>query len=337
MRGRLLAALTASLALVMSEAHGQDMPLPVYVAEDGLFNIGWLTDSSGLSFQDVTDTYTLGIQPQPAGPWFTYDIATSAILVTGAWPQAGEVDSVFNGDIQPQAVPGSFAFLSPDGHFAVYQTDADEANPECNTVAIADLQAQAGALIPDALACNISHFNAGFDVRWSDDSSAFAFASSTASTGEGPFVTGFAGDLTAVQVNDLMNITMNGTPLYGARTADLNADGSLALLDFFTQLVLWKTDADDSAVLLASDGENGILGPAFSPDDDAVWYIDSAGLQAYDLVSGSVSLITSDVRSSWVDAAYFSPDGRYVALLSGGRADGVSRELYVEPMAQWLG
>jgi hypothetical protein len=97
------------------------------------------------------------------------------------------------------------------------------------------------------------------------------------------------------------------------------------------KLMIWEIENFSSAktTLVNTDGHlikvSHITGAGFSPrSEDQIVYIDDTGIVQYWLSDGDSQVMNPVINAAWVDYGLFSPDNRYVAVLS-------AKNLYVIP------
>ncbi|MFN8374506.1 MAG: hypothetical protein U0694_16715 [Anaerolineae bacterium] len=217
------------------------------------------------------------------------------------------------------------AYVAPNGWQFIYATEFEIpsfiAGGLSNVLAFGEIQPEyAGSY--DLL--NIEYGFAGYRVRWSADSSAVVVIVVP------PYGNGYYLDY--VRPHDGQYIVLSFATLDFTTLFDINADGTRLLLptqDLDRGLVLWTLpdvlptragyDADNDTVNLF---EDGVAGAAFE-DDEHLLLVSEAGIVRYTLTTQETEAINSDINSTWIRYAQFSPDHRYVAAASN------DAELYV--------
>ena len=319
-----LLAIPLLAGVLHAPVHGQDATPPLYVGEQILWNQTlWTPDGSTLFFASV-DNGLHHFQLQPGDGTLT------------------ELDRPpFTIELTPQQqtqflAAGPLAFVSFDGAFIIYESQYQIHGSESGTqnrLALGNLRTREHTVIKKGAASVYSIF-------WNASSSAALIIDvGTSSLGGIHYVSGFRESIAETHTTLLMSY-MAGSHAY------VDMAGRYVLLPEQwegrqTGLRLWDATmpappqqfaAADSPVLLA---DQTVHGAAFVPGrDDQLLIVTQDGIVRYDLATDEAELVNAAIHTGWVDWAYFSPDARYVAVLSQpqGAYRGFSCQLYVLPV-----
>lgn len=115
---------------------------------------------------------------------------------------------------------------------------------------------------------------------------------------------------------------------------DLSNDGKRVLYEnpeSGSKLMLWEIESFDSEKthLVTTDQQKimdgHVTGAGFSTSNsDYLFYLDDEGIKQYEISGGRSELLNPAINATWVQFGLFSPDNRYIAVLSDNK-------LYVVP------
>lgn len=324
--------LASGFNLERNRIAAQDDPRQQYFIYRGsvVENISWSADSTRLIFQDPWpgfDVHIPGVDTAGYDTWHDYSVETGQITVTDYWPLqptlTPEQYEEFEIIRTPDAI--SFIFPSPDGQYIVYV-----ANSNAPPIGIANLQTGQHHIISGDEAYNlwvptVNQFDKGcyraMGVMWSDDSSVVAIQSFFLGAGDYVHYITNLSDLDHLVVRDLTTEASEARRNQPDKPRpwelfDISANGQYLLLgnnDSSPPQIFQWDESNDTVTLLPSVGE--IAGAAFyGASEDHVMYIDQEGFKIGE-IGGDIRIYNPMITSTWADsAAYFSPDGQYVAL-----------------------
>lgn len=319
------------LSLVInSPTMAQDDPYQKYrilLAGVNIVNISWSPNSDSLNFQiEDFDNQANGPINGPYTPgtdyWHRYFVATKQITRSETWAlqpslttQQYQTYGIYiNGDDR------SFIFPSPNGRYFVYSAELPvNSMGHCCPLGITDQNTNTQRIFDTNEGVFRNNFLGNFEaykVQWSDDSSAFTLESLEA---QGVYYFSQLNDLSTLSLTILARLPLGNGNYQPNRNFDISANGS--------QLLLYRSGGNDSIFALwnvsAVTGtvipvQGRVVGAVFTHNDQRVLYIDEAGLKQYDIATNQVTLLDPAINSIWgAGGAYFSPDGRYVAIVRG--------------------
>lgn len=344
---KLIAVLIAIGMLFQGQAVAQDDPNEKYlISTSGLYlvNISWAFDSSSLVFQErgiensrpIEGVHTPGVET-----WRQYSVLTQQTTTSDFWPLQPNLTPTQMADFEVNS-PDSFIFASPDNCWIVYPTP--------NTgilysfpLGIANMCTNQHIVLDDLLVGDSTAFDLQ-RVHWSDDSSALTREIPIGGGGlEIYYISGLdnLNNPTIVMLNNAPR-TVNNTAFYTETVFDVNATGSQLILygsgeqSFPKRLVRWDMDTN-TGVEIPIEGE-ATGSTFFGQDQQSILFVDEAGLKKYHVPSSQVTLLNPAINSTWIDGgwtdtgAFFSPNGRYVALYDFAAAG--RNNLYVMDIPQ---
>lgn len=348
---RQIILLVGSIFLISRSFSLQSTPPfePILESVESLTNITWSADSATLTFQQI-------INPEmpPQGPNAQmmnrrYLIQVSETKV----PQLSVRDEMNDAAFQ-QILPHvpvvihergnrGLIFLSPDSRFAVYAASEQMERLRRWPLAITDLNTNAFTVIEAITTSAPFTFGDFWLFNWSSDSSAFI----------AQFNGGFGVDFTYyVRLLDenalfepiaipLDELTLNGeTLITRIGLGGLSSQGNKAILETFvtlnrSNLVLWNVDQPrQSQVIIEGDESTHFASAGFVNGDKHILYLSNTGLWQYTLETGETRLLDASINGDWVNEAWFSPDGHWMALLDREAPSNVRSSLYVLPVPQ---
>jgi hypothetical protein len=332
----------AALLIGLSLGNAQAPFEPIFTTNFGILNVSWSSDSDSLTFQEafVLDggATDIGVQSSQYNSWHEYRVDTGILTTSSLWQQPYLLPQGFpiGFPTQPPTAGEGFTFLSPNNHFLIY---AAERPPESqmveNPVAILDTERSTSAFLEDVPFCCESQFNErlGYSIHWSDDGTAFTMESySPFAAKRMYYITNYAESIEEVQVIDLTTLTQeNGETLSFTNILDISANGEQIFAAWGSALFVWNVD-DLSLSPPIAQWASTIRGGTFTPDERNVWYIGESGLSQLNLETSETTILESNINSDWVDRAWFSPDGRHIALLDEGELLSTPDALYVVDM-----
>ncbi|MGB1289102.1 MAG: hypothetical protein ACPG7F_21390, partial [Aggregatilineales bacterium] len=224
--------------------------------------------------------------------------------------------------------PGSavaLAYVSPNGRYRAYPAEGVDGR---GAVALLDIQENDFILLTEILIASLSSPDA-FRVDWSADSSAFTVRRVSDFAADDLFyISNFSKNVRAATVEQVMEFNVDGQNIgvAASRTA-LSSNGNVLLFVGGFQYPLSITIADltgknERINLVLYKTDTIVKGITFSEDNQRAFFIDGTGLQQIDLESGEVTVLDARINTEWVSRAYFSPNGRHVAILGGMNVDG---------------
>ncbi len=322
---------------------------PIYCGDDLLLNVRWSSDSQRLVFQQrmslkgeqgMTSEFDQGVISLENNNWYIYPVGATGkgqLIQAHNWPlQALETDQVRNLPIATTDTQRSFVFTSPDGRYAVYAADAERAGFGSNysgyPLALTDTMLNETAFFEEVnIAYGLKNLE-NYEVEWSADSSAFTVKIEPAFPGATLFyVSGFADGINQARLHRLSNndgfeidgeivalqtelgaLSANGERLLlkGTVSEDREFEGQYWLN---TWLYDWSVANPIESRQIVRD--NTIRAATFAVDQRGILFIGQNGLTYFDLKTDELAVRNPEVKSSWVDRAWFSPDASHVALL----------------------
>jgi hypothetical protein len=322
----------ATLFSFVSVSYAQQTRLePIFSSEiDSIVNVQWLASGDSLIFQaaSVQGTDSEGAtQTQDKYDWYEYQIKSSEVtaLATNSTLPAQLMPFSQQPALPPAndaAGESSFAFHSPDNRYAVYaaQKPTDWNYPD-NPLAIADLRTGESMLIDTLFVLVNQDIDSSYIVQWSENSSAFiVFAERLGANPRIYYVTNYMKQLNALTATYLDKISVKQQTVYPIIPYDISSDGKRILLDVIgdnqeNQLFIWNTDDSNQSQFITEAKINLPEAAAFSPiDEQKLIYLDKVGLAELDLNTGATTVLDASLNSTWIDRAWFSPDGKHIAL-----------------------
>ncbi|MBZ0317945.1 MAG: hypothetical protein K8L91_16100 [Anaerolineae bacterium] len=323
--------LAAGFDLERNRIAAQDDPRQQYFIyrSSEIENISWSADSTRLIFQDPWpgfDVYIPGVDTAGYGSWYDFSVETDQTARTDYWPLQPTLtpEQYAQFEIYRSADAISFIFPSPDGQYIVYAYSSSVphigiANPASGQHHIIDRNQAFNLWIP--IINQFNGVNTSMGVMWSDDSSAVAIQSFFLGGGDYVHYVTNLSDLDHLVVRDLTSEAIEASPdrsdaIYLTTLFDISADGQRLLLGDRHhnphRILQWDVSSG-TATTLPSLGK--IAGAAFyGASEDHVMYIDQEGFKIGE-IGGDMQIYNPMITSTWADsAAYFSPDGQYVAL-----------------------
>jgi hypothetical protein len=235
----------------------------------------------------------------------------------------------------------SFSFPSPNGRYLVYVAPKPSHWKEIGyPLTLTDLQTGENVLIPEILVPGFTEFDAIY-VTWSESGTAFTVETTWAPAQYNYYISGYSEALENIQTIPILvppyePLQLLEKAIYYPTPLDLTKDGKRVLIEGrvakSTQVFIWDVFNPELSFLIQSTAttpSNSIRDAVFTPDEDAVLYIGENGLVRYHIDTGETAILAVDITSIWVDEAWFSPDGKYVALLDIARLPAEKHKLYI--------
>jgi hypothetical protein len=351
-----LLLLLASSWQLPSHAQGDYRPIG-----DGFIkpiNLAWSPNSQQIVFQNLEDT-----EPDDRGaplPWHSYNVVSQNITQADVWPlqptiQQTQLLNVYYGrEYNNPFGEMPFVFVSPNGLLAVYPVAPpdSECPPSYNYcfgyLALANLKTGESITFADMPILSLLNFQSTYKITWSADSSSFTFESNS-STGLRDYlsyVTGITPDLDSVEalpiffvLNESLNITVAGERFLPSDALAISPNGQQLVLNGFGKTVLWDTlNSENNRLLEVRDERFDNTTPAamFSPyEQGVIWFIGDLGLTRYEIATERKTVVNPEINNGWIQWAWFSPDGRYVAAakVDESKLYAIDISQYVVPVA----
>ncbi|MDX9956147.1 MAG: hypothetical protein RBT75_18760 [Anaerolineae bacterium] len=287
----------------------QDVPAPIWVGERIAWNATrWSQDSRTLFFTGIDNgTHYLEFQ---VGDNTLRELVQPPLTINLSPQQQAQFQAA-----------SQRAFVAWDHSYIIYESKhlvpCCEGGEE-HALALGNVNTGDYALIEKGTAVSYS-------VIWSANSAAALIVDVGHYGGVGGIwhVSGFQESVANLHASLLMNYTA-GSHGY----VDISPDGQRVLIpehwyDMETGLRLWdgaieappqQFAAASNPILLA---DQVVHGAAFVPaHDDELLVVMSAGIVRFNTTTADIQLINPAINAAWVDWAYFSPDRRYVAILT---------------------
>ncbi|MCU0498642.1 MAG: hypothetical protein MUF87_14925 [Anaerolineae bacterium] len=319
-----------------------------------ILNVRWSEDSQTLSFQEIYPPHFSVQGPDPfddSTKWYNVTINTSAQHEVNKSSQPP-----FNPTLQqalarlPVAMDDDgergMIILSPDQRYVVYAAQDFIEGEQHFPLAITEIATGWTGMTEEIFISSPSVLARIYQLNWSADSSAFVVDFNTGFGDDRKFhVTGYASDRDEIAqkliVTRISELNFNGRTIYaGVGVTGISSDGNRLLLDvIFRQgeynLMIWDLhDTSQSQVIVYGGEMANFISADFVNEDQEVLYIDPTGLWQYDLTTDALKLLDESINSSWVDYAWFSPNGRWMALLDREALFNVRSFLYILPVRQ---
>jgi hypothetical protein len=290
-------------------------------------NLVWSTDSQNLVF--LRGDSASGIETL-RGEWVNYNTTTKQITTSAVWPLLPSLSTTEIETFSPTQNGLTFMFGSPDGRYLAYPQLNDGGIVQY--LAVADRTTQTMFTSDEDQLFGPSGGIDGFNVLWSTDSSAFVAAQS-APFAEGYlyyYISDFSSDIADAERTLISEEIGNRTLDYRTlQIPDISDDGDTLLLygtevdrsqpeeDWQPKLVLWNAADPNSSQILDKFDAEGLIGASFVPGSSIkLLIINTQGLILYDAPANTITLLNSEINSTWAISALFSPDSSYVALLA---------------------
>jgi hypothetical protein len=307
-------------------------------------NVAWSSDSQKLTFQEAqseTDASSL------SDSWLAFDTLTQSLQSASEWPLQPNLTSSLQqtfGTEQALTESNSFLFRSPDNRYIVgneqlsAETGRDDLGIVVDTVAnqtfaltIPLLGSETG---PDL-----------FDVHWSTNSEAFTLSTTALLATDPTFfyhISGYGDDSSKPIVQDLTQLIIGDKQYSTLEIYDVSSNGDLVLLRGFYvtpspenrqmefPLIVWNSkDASGHFVVdNIEKSQSDLLAATFASNNDSLLLIlDERGLVQHNLTNNEESILRTDINSTWVNKAVFSPDGQSLALIE--KVNDVMENVYV--------
>lgn len=326
----LLIGFSANLFTNMGIAHTQNEFMPIYSGRN-LDNFYWSSDSSRLVFQ--ARGFKVGVVLDNPD-YFQYHVTLQTFTQTNVWPLQPTLSLQEEQVYQPYVYPeesidyeneNDFMFLSPNQRFMIYITD-----PENPSLAIADRQLVAAKQF-DTLAGNTLETRFFF-AMWGQDNKGVLVGNHPIQ-GDFPryfYISNFESDVQDATIQELPGIVDFGEETYSTGTIrDINSDSTLLLTSSTSIESLTSGDEPDTrlAIFKALDmniqtifantkvRKQIIIAAAFDPEDEHyLLALTQDGIQRYNTVANTWTMLNPEINSTWADYAQFSPDGRYIVI-----------------------
>lgn len=332
-------------------ARAQDGSLVPFYAANTVSNAAWSSDSRRFAFGATTFSSD---SDAGHGQWYVYDINTDTVTEAKNWPFQPplQLTKSLSSYINPEVAEGKdFAYLSPNGQFLVTAGIArtgKPATPITYPTVVADVQHNRVFEVPLAVpAFNRDPFR--FQVKWSDDSSAFTLGTAPALEADPStftYVSGFAAKTPHLISHDFSVFNYEGHAYNPEGVYDISADGSRVLIQSIEgaspiqyPIFIWDVHSDTYQKIDGlSLGSHLVTDAMFNSDSTAFYIINNKGFIRYEWLTGLSTVLDATINTQWVDEAFFSPDGRSLILFDNVQSsDGVMTKMYLVKLATLTG
>jgi hypothetical protein len=328
MRRFTLCLLVVCMVVSTSAVLGQPENLELLQEGAAPSNLVWSTDSQNLVF--LRGDSARGVETS-RGEWVNYNTTTKEITTSNVWPLLPKLSTSEIETLSPTQNGLTFMFESPDGRYFVYSQAIDE-DEIVQYLAVADRTTQTMFTSEGDMLYSPSSSINGFNVLWSADSSAIVAAQS-APFAEGYlyyYVSDFSTDILDAERTLISEEIGNRTLDYRMlQIPDISDDGDTLLLygtevdrsqpeeNWKPKLVLWNAADPNSSQILDKFDADGLIGVSFvGGSSTKLLIINTQGLILYDAPANTITLLNSEINSTWATSALFSPDSTHVALLA---------------------
>ncbi len=344
MRSSLVIFLAVSLILSIGikadlAAQQQDLA-PIY---SGWFtsNPSWSSDSTKFAFGSEGFLSDL---MNGTGQWYVYEVYTRTLSERNRWPLSSipsitrELFENLSTEVVEQA---QFTYRSPNWRYLVSPGRREIQRPSGNFSATVLVDIQANEVFDLPLEVPAAYpAPRSFQVVWSDDSSAFTLGTAPLLVPDLSFFTYVSGYASADASEEQTLITRNFTefsyderPFNVQGVYDLSPTGTQVLFQSVESaseypVFIWNAETNSYRKIADLSAPSYIQTDAMFDEAGTGFYIiNDSGIIHYELETGETTLIRADISSMWVDRAFFSPNGNWLALFDY-RADG-STDIYM--------
>lgn len=312
-----LCAASAYFTPMMATQEGMREQFPatyqlVYQGEAVLpFTLYWSPDSRYLYFEDVKccDETTL----------YSYDVESGYLTSIQTMPFIRRLNFDEQAHFQMR---DDYAYVAPDDARIVYIADFTISSYFYGRgsdfvqylYAVGNLED--GHFLPTRITVQPS-----FQIRWSDDSSAFVIETRAPYGGVRPIFY-VVYDYSLIRQFTETYVAQLGT---FESIFDISPDGRRILFPNYHGLMLWDPMSHgeplDSGVPDAQIIDAGnVIGAAFVPEDEnLLLFVNEQGVIEYNLATHEYTVLDSNINSNWASWAMFSPNNETIALLIGNR------------------
>lgn len=293
----------------------------ILLAGVNIVNISWSPDSHNLVFQvesydNEADRPIYGPYTPGTDYWHSYSVETGQILRGEIWPlqphltpqQFQDFEIYHNGNDQ------SFVYISPNGRYLIYSGQVPANAGYGLPLGIADLDTGTHRLLDeseDVERNDIPGYIEAYKIQWSENSTAFTLDSWF---GRGIYHISQLDNLDTLVVrwlNPAEGLPLGDSTFRPGAIFDLSIDGD-RILTWAGDLVIWDVTTTTGTSISV---EGIVAGAIFTPDEQAILFVDEEGLKRHDIAENQTTLLNPEISSTWADGgAYFSPDGKYVAI-----------------------
>lgn len=320
---------------------------PIYSGYD-LTNFYWSADSSLLVFQKKG--FESGVE-LGSGEFLNFDVSSQTLDQTTIWPlqpslsaqeQQAYMPKIYPTELIDYANENDFMFLSPNQRYMVYVADAEYPYP---VLAIADRQT-VEAKIFDVLAGKTLDTDYFFAL-WSANSESVVVGNHPP-RGDVPryfYISDFTSDIQEATIQEVFfDVTLNNRVYGSVFVEDISQDGQTLLISALDltsppsgsrrHLYLATYTFSDPPTLTVYENtsvrEQNIMATAFDPNDERyLLALTQEGIQRYDTLENTWTIVNADINPTWVDYAAFSPDGQYMVVQDISESDRNLSDVYV--------
>ncbi|HEX2622813.1 MAG TPA: hypothetical protein VHL11_21790 [Phototrophicaceae bacterium] len=314
---------------------------PIFTSTEYISNARWSNDGTLFTFQEEPLIFSDQDVDTKAGfyteddTWYGYPVilgqpvrSDTQLLSSNQWLLASELKENINNLPQLASRDGqpSFAFVSPDGRFAVYAA-LQQAEYQYYSLAVANLETGKMVTTTAVQVFGLKDFSSNYHVIWSGDSAAFTIETTSAyAAAFVHYITGYAEDLNKITFTRLDDGIPKGDDpqIVQMQPWALSYDGKRVLLGIYASsgLAIWNTDKSpvDSLTLInpriiGKDAASVVQAATFTTDEQSVLYLGTEGLVQYDLASRNAIVLDDKVKATTDIHGYFSPDATHLGII----------------------
>jgi len=284
----------------------------------------WSSDSTRFVFSDVQSAPIALTLPDPG--WTQYDVTTNTLTTHFSWP----LQPALNSTELKLFKPDGFIYSAPNNKFLFYS----KSNSTKSALANRDLAQE--EIIDVFTVGGMSALGNGFELQWSDNSTAVAF--SFALGEEGPseelyyFYFPDANATFRPSMKTFWRVIIEGlsystVSIVDDKLYDLSADGGSVLLvgrnlseDTMgpARLIVWTPDDPNGSRVITDLVPDSIRVASFAPSSNTKLLIldEQANLIEYDVITGKMITLRSQITPTKWFRAWFSPNAQWLAIES---------------------